>query len=205
MSTQANRPDATSPPLYPHELEGVIATRDGRTLAVRPIRPGDADHLVAFHHRLSTDSIYRRYFSLHTELSDAEVAHLTTVDYVDRLALVVFEGRELVAVGRFDRYPDSTTAEVAFVVLDTHQHQGLGLALLERLADAAWDRGVETFSASTLASNRDMLAVFYDSGFPVEVVHDAEEIEVRFAIEPTATVRARRAERRDRSGEPGSP
>ncbi len=182
----------------------MIATRDGRTLVVRPIRPSDASGLVAFHQRLSADSIYRRYFSLHSELSPAEVAHLTTVDYRERLALVVLEGDALVAVGRFDRYPDSSTAEVAFVVLDTHQHQGLGLALLERLADAAWARGVEAFSASTLATNRDMLAVFYDSGFDVEIVHDAEEIEVRFAIEPTATVRARRAERRDRSGEPGS-
>ncbi len=199
------RPEGGTPSLYPHELEGVITTRDDRTLAVRPIVPSDAGRLVAFHHRLSADSIYRRYFSLHTELSDAEVAHLTTVDYVDRLALVVFEGEELVAVGRFDRYPHSTTAEVAFVVLDTYQHQGLGLALLERLADAAWARGVEAFSASTLATNRDMLAVFYDSGFPVEVVHDAEEVEVRFAIEPTATARARRAERRDRSRAPGSP
>lgn len=198
------RPEGT-PSLYPHELEGVFTTRDGRTLAVRPILPSDASRLVAFHHRLSADSIYRRYFSLHTELSDAEVVHLTTVDYVDRLALVVFEGEELVAVGRFDRYPHSTTAEVAFVVLDTHQHQGLGLALLERLADAAWARGVEAFSASTLATNRDMLAVFYDSGFPVEVVHDAEEVEVLFAIEPTATARARRTERRDRSRAPGSP
>ncbi len=183
----------------------MVTTRDGRALAVRPILPSDAGRLVAFHHRLSADSIYRRYFSLHTELSDAEVAHLTTVDYVDRLALVVFDGEELVAVGRFDRYPHSTTAEVAFVVLDTLQHQGVGLALLERLAAAAWARGVEEFSASTLATNRDMLAVFYDSGFPVEVVHDLEEVEVRFAIEPTAAARARRAERRDRSRAPGSP
>ncbi|MHB1969750.1 MAG: GNAT family N-acetyltransferase, partial [Acidimicrobiales bacterium] len=167
---------------------------------MRPIRPSDAERLVDFHRRLSADSIYRRYFSLHSELSPDEVAHLTTVDYRERLALVVVEDEALVAVGRFDRYPDSTTAEVAFVVLDSHQHQGLGLALLERLADAAWARGVEAFTASTLATNRDMLAVFYDSGFVVEVVHDAEEIEVRFALEPTSAVRARRAERRDRSG-----
>lgn len=205
MTTVPARPEGETPPLYPHELEGVVTTRDGRTLAVRPILPSDAERLVAFHHALSTDAIYRRYFSLHTELTDAEVAHLTTVDYVDRLALVVFDGEDLVAVGRFDRYPHSTAAEVAFVVLDTHQHQGLGLTLLERLAEAAWDRGIESFTASTLATNRDMLAVFYDSGFPVEVTRDAEEVEVSFPIEPTPAARAHRAERRGRNLPPGRP
>jgi GNAT superfamily N-acetyltransferase len=190
-------PDVTPTP-YPRELEGVITTRDGRALAVRPILPTDAPPLVTFHQALSTDSIYRRYFSLHTQLTPDEVIRLTTVDYVDRLALVVFDRDVLVGVGRYDRYPGSAVAEVAFVVLDTYQRQGIGLALLERLATAAWARGIESFSASTLAVNRDMLAVFYDSGFPVEVTRDSDEVEVLFRIEPTPGALAHRAELRER-------
>lgn len=188
-----------APWTYPGELEAAITTREGVALRLRPIRPTDAPALLAFHHRLSVDSIYRRYFSVHPELSPAELTHLTTVDYVSRLALVVEHGERIVAVGRYDQYPFTTKAEVAFVVADDYQHQGLGLELLERLADAAWPRGVTTFTAETMASNRDMMGVFYDSGFPVTTRLEGEEISVRFPIEPTDESRRRREERRGRT------
>jgi GNAT superfamily N-acetyltransferase len=181
---------------YPLELETDMATRDGRTLHLRPIRADDADKLEAFHSRLSWDSIYRRYFLMHPTLSLAELTHLTQVDYVDRLALVIEDGEQLVAVGRYDRYPMTTRAEVAFVVADDHQHLGLGLELLERLADAAWVRGITTFSAETMASNRDMMSVFRHSGFPVASTFSDGEISVRFPIEPTEESRERREEYR---------
>lgn len=122
---------------YPVELEADILVRTGARLHLRPIRSDDATRLVTFHHNLSFDSIYRRYFSMHPELSPDEVAHLTEVDYVERMAFVVEDGEVLVAVGRYDRVPHSSTAEVAFVVRDDYQHLGLGHQLLEALADAA--------------------------------------------------------------------
>jgi GNAT superfamily N-acetyltransferase len=181
---------------YPLELESDIVTRAGATLRLRPIRPDDAEKLDAFHARLSWDSIYRRYFLMHPSLSSAEVTHLTQVDYVDRLAFVIEDGDQLAAVGRYDRYPSTTNAEVAFVVADDHQRLGLGLLLLEHLAEAAWARGITTFSAETMASNRDMMSVFQRSGFPVASSFRDGEIGVRFPIEPTDSSRASREEYR---------
>ena len=135
---------------------------------------------------------------MHPELSTAELAHLTRVDYVDRLALVIEDGHRLVAVGRYDQYPFATKAEVAFVVADDYQHQGLGRQLLEHLATAAWDRGITSFTAETMSSNREMLSVFYDSGFPVKTVQEDGDVSVRFSIEPTEASRALREERRAR-------
>jgi len=171
---------------YPEALAGEITTKAGRRLTLRPIRPSDAEALVAFHHRLSESSVYRRYFSWHPELSAAEVTHLTCVDYVDRLALVVEDGDELVAVGRYDRYPDTDRAEVAFLVLDSLQRQGIGSALLRHLAAAAWERGIATFVAETQTDNRDMLGVFSDSGFAVRRSFDDDVAYVRFSIAPEA-------------------
>ena len=58
---------------------------------------------------LASSSVYRRYFSLHPGLSEAEVEHLTTVDYDDRLALIlVDEGRHRGPSARYDRYPGTT-------------------------------------------------------------------------------------------------
>jgi GNAT superfamily N-acetyltransferase len=185
-ATSVTGPSSHAPGVYPGELEGDFTTKVGLVLHVRPIRPDDAAALVAFHHRLSEGSVYRRYFSWHPELSDAEVTHLTTVDFVDRLALVVCDGDELVAVGRYDRYPDSDRAEVAFLVTDTLQRQGIGSQLLERLASAAWERGITTFVAETQTDNRDMLGVFAASGYSVRRSFDDNVAYVRFSIAPEA-------------------
>jgi GNAT superfamily N-acetyltransferase len=140
--------------------------------------------LDSFHHRLSQESVYRRYFGFHPELSKQELCHLTQVDYVDRLALIVEDGSDLVAVGRYDRYPGTSDAEVAFLVRDDYQHLGLGSYLLHRLAQAAQARGVRQFRAETLATNRGMMAVFLHSGFHVTSSVSSGEISVRFLLDP---------------------
>ena len=180
-------PKVTAPGLpenYPRALDRTVILADGQVVHLRPIHPGDAGALVAFHARLSSDSVYRRYFSFHPELSETEVTWLTTVDYADRLALVVEIGDDLVAVGRYDRLPGTATAEVAFLVADDFQHRGLGMLLLQNLATAARRQGITTFVAETQASNRDMMGVFEGSGFDVTSSLDAEIISVKFRIAP---------------------
>ncbi len=180
-------PKVTAPGLpenYPRALDRTVTLADGQVVHLRPIHPGDASALVAFHARLSSDAVYRRYFSFHPELSETEVTWLTTVDYVERLALVVEIGDDLVAVGRYDRLPGTETAEVAFLVADDFQHRGLGMLLLQNLATAARGQGITTFVAETQASNRDMMGVFEGSGFDVTSSLDAEIISVKFRIAP---------------------
>lgn len=170
---------------YPEELVNDIVVPTGVALRLRPIRRDDAERLVAFHSRLSPISIYRRYFSLHPSLAEEEVSHLTRVDYVNRLALVVEVGSDIVAIGRYERLPSTTTGEVAFVVRDDFQHLGLGHLLLDKLAQAAWVRGITHFSAVTFVDNGAMIAVFEHSGFPVTTSHRDEELTVSFPIDPS--------------------
>jgi GNAT superfamily N-acetyltransferase len=181
--------------LYPAELAGDVRTISGAVLHTRPIRPDDAVRLVEFHSRLSARSVYRRFFSAHPTLSDSEVARFTHVDFVDRLALVALDGERLVAVARYERRPGTDEAEVAFVVADEYQHQGIGTLLLERLADAAWHRGITRFVAETLTENREMLGVFLDVGFPVTTVSERGVSTVRFRIEPDERYLAARSAR----------
>jgi GNAT superfamily N-acetyltransferase len=183
-SLQPTHREGILPWEFPAELQADVEVANGATLRLRPIRRDDAEKLVEFHALLSFDSIYRRYFSLHPVLSANEVKHFTQVDYVNRLALVVEDGDALVAVGRYDRYPESTTAEVAFVVRDDYQHLGLGHRLLEALAAAGWERGITDFSAETMSSNHDMMSVFRHSGFPVTSSSEFNEVSVRFSIDP---------------------
>lgn len=182
-------------PPYPAELAGEVRTTEGAVLHLRPIRPDDAAALVEFHRGLSARSVYRRFFSAHPTLSEKEVARFTHVDYVDRLALIALDGERLVAVARYERPPRSDEAEVAFVVADEYQHQGIGTLLLEHLAEAAWRRGITRFAAETLTENREMLHVFYEVGFPVTTVSESEVTTVRFPIEPDETYLAARSAR----------
>jgi GNAT superfamily N-acetyltransferase len=128
--------------------------------------------------------VYRRYFSIHPELSTDEVRHLVDVDYDNRFAFVVLDGNDLVAVGRYDRIPETATADLAFVVSDAYQHLGLARRLLAALADAAWQRGIQVFEAETLFTNRDMMSVFLHSGFPVKTERLGGDIAVHFPIDP---------------------
>jgi GNAT superfamily N-acetyltransferase len=184
-SLERTNRDEFLPGSFPEELNADVMVTSGATLHLRPIRADDAEKLVVFHSHLSFDSIYRRYFSLHPELSADEVRHFTQVDYVDRLALVIEDGDEIVAVGRYDRYPESPTAEVAFVVRDDYQHLGLGHRLLDALAVAARERGITTLCAETLFANHDMMAVFRHAGYPITTSSEFGEISVRLEIGAT--------------------
>src|SRR6516164_5378480 len=188
MVTEANRGTLdgdTVPPAYPAECECDVVLADGSEVHIRPIRPDDADRLVAFHEHLSPETVYRRFFSAHPHLRPDEVERFTHVNYQDRLALVGLIGNELVGVARFDRMPDPSEAEVAFVVADAVQGRGLGTILLEHLATAARQRGISQVVADTLLLNSDMLRVFRNAGF--EEHEEASEgiVRVTFPIAPT--------------------
>ena len=194
-SSSTTPPERADPDGYPHGLERDVVTEDGLRYRVRPIRPDDASRLVAFHGQLSTRSVYLRFFTVHPTLSETEVRRFTTVDYVDRLALVATVEDRLIAVARYDRAPGATEAEVAFVVADDYQHHGIGSTLLDDLADAARARGVTAFRADTLAENHAMLDVFRHTGFPVSAHTEYGTVTLRFPIAPTADYEAARARR----------
>jgi len=189
---------------YPAGLEVDEPLRDGTTVRFRPILPSDGPALVAFHDGLSPRSVYRRFFFVHPHLSRAEVDRFTQVDYADRMAYAVLNGDRIVGIGRYERLPGEPEAEVAFVVTDDHQRRGIGALLLDHLADAARGHGVQRFVAQTLSENRDMLGVFFASGFPVETTSEGGTVTVRFPIDPGDDYRRTRASRRPPTDPSGS-
>ncbi len=170
------------PGAYPSEVAFDAVSVEQFDIRVRAIRPDDAHALVQFHDHLSDRSCYLRFFSLHPHLSPKEVDRFTRVDYRNRLALVAEHDGRLVAVGRYDRRPESAEAEVAFVVADDCQHHGIGSLLLDALADAARERGIATFVADTLEENLTMLRVFTHSGFPITRRYEYGTVSLRFPI-----------------------
>jgi acetyltransferase len=133
----------------------MLATlRTGAVVRVRPIRPADKPRLEAFLAKLSPETVRRRFLTAKPRLSTVELRYLTEVDGRDHVALVALSEGEIVAVGRSVRLaqvPD--TAEMAIVVGDAWQGQGLGSLLAEALAGAAREAGIRRLAAVMLGDN----------------------------------------------------
>jgi len=168
---------------YPAERAVDVVLRDGSTIHVRPVLPGDTDAIQAFLERLSPDSRAFRFFTLGVDLrAAAELA--AQVDYVDVYGVIALAGPEERVVGHacwVREGPD--TAEIAFAVADEIQGQGLATTLLAHLAEAAVEQGVSTFTASVLPANHKMIKVFTDSGFPTKLRSEPGELLVQFPAE----------------------
>ncbi len=193
--------DVTEPPGYPREWEADVLLTDGGVAHLRPIRPSDAERLVAFYDRVSPESKYLRFFAPYPRLSERDVVRFTHVDYVDRVAFILTLGEEMIAVGRYDRI-EGATAEVAFLIEDAHQGRGIGQLLLEHLAEAARERGITRFVAEVLPQNRRMAQVFADAGYRVSKGFEDGVLNVEFPILPTDTsvgVMERREHRAERA------
>ncbi|WP_255450406.1 bifunctional GNAT family N-acetyltransferase/acetate--CoA ligase family protein [Skermania sp. ID1734] len=173
---------------YPQRWESDVLASDGGVVHLRPITPADADALVEFHSGLSERTRYLRYFGPYPTMSARDLERATHVDHRDRVALIALLGGRIIAVGIYERLPDSAgnrSAEVAFVVADAHQGRGLGSILLEHLAAMAAENGIEYFVAEVLAENRQMITVFREAGYQISRSRDGTVLHLEFAIDPT--------------------
>jgi acyl-CoA synthetase (NDP forming)/GNAT superfamily N-acetyltransferase len=184
---------------YPAGWEADVAVSDGGVVHIRPIRPDDRERLATLHSRLSERTVYLRYFAPRPELSERDLDRLTVVDHRDRVALVALLGDEMIAVGRYDRIDGGRDAEVAFVVDDAQQGRGIGSLLLEHLAAAARERGVQRFVAEVLADNARMVRIFRDAGYTADYSYDSGVVELTFPIASTEASRAVAYERERRA------
>jgi acyl-CoA synthetase (NDP forming)/RimJ/RimL family protein N-acetyltransferase len=192
-------PPADDPVPPPHWAADVVVA-DGGTVHLRPIRPEDADALVAFHGGLSQRTRYLRYFSAYPRIPERDLYRFTHVDHHDRVAFVVELGGEIIAVGRYEALSDTDQAEVAFVVADKHQGRGIGSVLLEHLAAAAREVGIRRFHAVVLAENVGMIRVFRDAGYEVKRHMEHGEVSLEFDVDETA-VTERVMREREQHGE----
>lgn len=185
---------------YPSEYELDVVLRDGVVVQFRPIKPTDAEALVAFFELLGTESRYFRFFRVKQRLTPKEVEFFTTVDYQSRMALVVFEDDQMIAVGRYDVEKDSEgAAEVAFAVADDQQGRGIGTQLLQLLTTYARAHDVNEFRAFVLPDNLAMMRVFRNSGYTLTRALEEGVYNVEFPIAESEEERAAVARREQRA------
>ena len=130
-----------------------VSAKDGAPLWLRPVLPGDAERFKN-NGAFSRETLGRRYQGIAP--TEARLAYLFEVDYVDHFVWVVTDGVDgpVIADARFIRDEnDLASAEVALVVADAYQSRGIGTLLLGALAVAARIDGVERFHGRVLSDN----------------------------------------------------
>ena len=158
---------AGPPPGFPWEYQRLVRLDDGRRILIRPILPSDAPGLAEAIRTADPDTLRRRFLGGPPPLTPDLLAHLTTVDYIGRFALVAIDPvtERGVAIARYDPAGEEA-AEVSIAVSPGWRHAGLATVLVMLLAEAAAERGIRAFSGSYLADNRPVAALIEDIGGP---------------------------------------
>jgi RimJ/RimL family protein N-acetyltransferase len=170
----------------PAHFSAPLKLRDGRQIELRSQRPDDRDEFELMISRMSDESLYRRFFSLKREFSDAEAAKFLDIDFINHVALVAIAVEQgdpnIVGAGRFI-VTKPGQAEVSFAVIDAYQGQGIGSAIMRQLTIFARAAGLKELVAEVLAENGSMLQVFQKSGLPVSTERDREVVLVSMSLQ----------------------
>ena len=142
--------------------------RDGRPVEIRALRPQDKSEMLAAVGRTSTQSLQRRFFVPKKGFSEQEMAFFLNIDFANHVALVAEideDGHPAIAgSGRYIVVRPGQ-AEIAFMVVDAYQGQGIGTILMRHLAALARSAGLNELIAEVLPENTAMLKVFSRFGF----------------------------------------
>jgi RimJ/RimL family protein N-acetyltransferase len=142
--------------------------RDGRPVEIRALRPDDETEMLAAVDRTDPESLRRRFFVTKRGFSEKEKSFFMHIDFVNHVALVaeINEGanRAIIGGGRYI-VTAAGEAEVAFVVVDAYQGQGIGALLTRHLVGLARAAGLKQLAADVLPENMAMRKVLEKFGF----------------------------------------
>ncbi len=145
---------------------------DGTQVQFRPVHPTDDAKMRDLIYNLSQETIYYRFMSHQQHFGSKQIHNFVYVDHRKDVAVVGVvpeaHGEDIIAVGRYYLDERTNRAEVAFVIRDAWQNQGIGTFLFKHLVKTAKNNGISGFTAEVLRENKRMQAIFNNSGYKVE-------------------------------------
>ncbi len=165
-------------------------TPRGQLVAVRQAMAADTLLLSELLSQLSERALHLRYMSSRRFSADViwnEAVRMTREYSPDHTTLVATIRRnkyvEAVAVAELVRdQHDLTVGEIALVVRDGEQRQGIGSFLLRQLVRVAHRGGLKSLSANMLAENSAMLRLIRTLGLPYTATIRYGETQVLISI-----------------------
>lgn len=174
----------------PLEGEGQIATTtldNGTAVILRPVSLDDSDRITDGFERCSAGTRYFRFMSGGYRLTEERLAELTEANQRDHVVWLAIDAGKpstpVMGLARFVRLADvPDQAEVAFIVADEYQGQGVGGLLFDALRVAAGVNGVSTFLAEVLGENTPMITLLVHRGAKAKA-RDRYSLTLELAIE----------------------
>jgi len=170
-------------------FERRFTSANGRTIHMRPVLPTDEDMMRDLFYACSAETLYHRFFIKMQSMPHRKLKKFVNIDYVNNMALVSVthedEHEMIVAVGRYSVDKATNAAEVAFIVRDDWQGQGVGITLFNQLLEVARKRGIVRFTADVLHDNARMLHIFHKCApAPIESRLEGGVYHLAFSILP---------------------
>lgn len=173
---------------YPAQYVGPWTMRNGLSVLIRPICPDDEPLMVKFHETLSDRTVYMRYFtslSLSRRTAHERLVRICTVDYDREMVLVAEKENpqtgepQIIAVARLNQVQPETKseAELAVLVSDGYQKNGLGSEMIGRLIQFAQSKKETRLVAEMLRDNVAMQTIFKRLGFQLRLVGDPASVQ----------------------------
>lgn len=176
-------------------LEGYKSTlrlKSGKTIEFRPLIPSDEFAYRNFFYNLQEKTIYLRFFYKMKNFSH-EVAQKqwASIDYHKNMSILglVQKGghKEIMAIGSYAQETDAQ-AEIAFVVHEDFQGQGVATYLLDELEKIAKENNYKSFSATVLRENAAMIHVFKKKYPDAKVTtNSSSDITIQMVFNDTAS------------------
>jgi len=166
---------------YPDQYIDIFKLREGPAVIIRPIRPEDEPLLDELLRNSSENTLTMRFFRKISDISHEELTRYCHVDYDREMSFVgvIREGNseKMIAEVRMSRLPDLEDAEMAIVVGDQWQGQGVGKALMLHCIKIAKELGIKKMWMDILKINSRMLYRAEKMGFK-KVSSDDDSVKV---------------------------
>ncbi|MBF0302904.1 MAG: GNAT family N-acetyltransferase [Desulfamplus sp.] len=157
--------------IYPVKLEEVI-TINRKKITLRPAKPVDDRRIQEHFYQLDKADVISRFFHEKTKFLRDDIEVMSQIDYKRNLTIIALEGEmgfdRVVGVGSYYLEPATNMAEVAFSISKDYQNQGVGRALIRKLAEAARSRAINGLFAVTSTSNKNMIKLFKSLPYKVQ-------------------------------------
>ncbi len=171
--------------IYPARME---ETREfnGQKVTFRPAKPVD-DRLIQEHfYRMDEKDVQARFFGTRRSFFREDMEGMVQVDYINNLSIVAVTGEvgfeNIIGLGEYI-LEQGTVAEVAFSVSKEWQGQGIAGVLLEKITEAAREKGFTELVAYTLPTNIGMIRLFKKLPYKTETIFEDDMVVLKCRFE----------------------
>ena len=170
---------------YPDQYIDVFKLREGPAAVIRPIRPEDEPLMEELLKTSSEQTLMMRFFRKMSDMTHEQLTRYCHVDYDREISFVAIMrdvGRDrIIGEVRMSKLPDQEHAEMAVVVGDPWQGQGIGKALCLHCIQIAKELGIKNMWMEILQVNARMLNRAEKMGFR-KVSSDEDSVKVHLEM-----------------------